>query len=185
MENDPLSIENYAKLLLPAYYRQGVDAIPDLDQFMNLDSENPYCYVKLFDTIYGWQWHVMAWDGEYKCYGLIKGYEVESGYFDLRTLSALRFSDGEGLSGWTLVQRDITFKKTKYRELYMQLKEELENGPRPPDFPLMDAMCGIIVKTSPKELFKWSKAEKVSHNMQTNGVCQISDKPNTQIDLAK
>ena len=44
--------------------------------------------VKLFSPYNGWRWYVTEWDAETgSCFGLVEGFEVELGYFDLTELS--------------------------------------------------------------------------------------------------
>ena len=43
---------------------------------------------KLFSAYSGWRWYVTEWDPETGlCFGLVEGFEVEVGYFDLTELA--------------------------------------------------------------------------------------------------
>ena len=68
---------------------------------------NPICHVKLFipDSVFSWFIIELSIDGD-TCYGYVKGFESELGYFSLKELENIKGALGLG------VERDITFKPT-------------------------------------------------------------------------
>ena len=68
---------------------------------------NPICYVKLFtpDSVFTWFIIELSID-EDTCYGFVKGFESELGYFSLKELESIKGALGLG------VERDISFKPT-------------------------------------------------------------------------
>ena len=68
---------------------------------------NPICYVKLFtpDSVFTWFIIELSID-EDTCYGFVKGFESELGYFSLKELESIKGALGLG------VERDIFFKPT-------------------------------------------------------------------------
>ena len=65
------------------------DTIPPL--YANDGADDPdavVARVKLFSPYNGWRWYITEWDAESgTCFGLVEGFEVELGYFDLTELS--------------------------------------------------------------------------------------------------
>ena len=65
------------------------DTIPPL--YANDGADDPdavVARVKLFSPYSNWTWYVTEWDAETGlCFGLVEGFEVELGYFDLTELS--------------------------------------------------------------------------------------------------
>ena len=68
---------------------------------------NPTCHVKLFtpDSVFTWFIIELSID-EDTCYGFVKGFESELGYFSLKELESIKGALGLG------VERDISFKPT-------------------------------------------------------------------------
>lgn len=50
--------------------------------------KDPIVYARFTHPRSGWQWFVTEFDGEFTFFGLVSGFEVELGYFDLRELEA-------------------------------------------------------------------------------------------------
>ena len=65
--------------------RELADTIPPL--YANDGADDPdavVARVKLFSPYNGWRWYITEWDAETGlCFGLVEGFEVELGYFDL------------------------------------------------------------------------------------------------------
>ena len=82
-----------------------LEQIPHLyDTERNL---NPICYVKLFtpDSVFTWFIIELSID-EDTCYGFVKGFESELGYFSLKELESIKGALGLG------VERDTSFTPT-------------------------------------------------------------------------
>ena len=61
----------------PLYANDGVD-----------DPDAVVAKVKLFSSYNGWRWYITEWDPETGlCFGLVKGFETELGYFNLTELA--------------------------------------------------------------------------------------------------
>ncbi len=72
-----LMTKELADTISPRYANDGAD---DLDAVV--------ARVKLFSPYNGWRWYITEWDAETGlCFGLVEGFEVELGYFDLTELS--------------------------------------------------------------------------------------------------
>ena len=65
------------------------DTIPPL--YANDGADDPdavVARVKMFSPYNGWRWYITEWEAETGlCFGLVEGFEVELGYFDLTELS--------------------------------------------------------------------------------------------------
>ena len=65
------------------------ETIPPL--YANDGADDPDAVVakaKLFSPYNGWRWYITEWDPQTGlCFGLVEGFEVELGYFDLTELS--------------------------------------------------------------------------------------------------
>ena len=91
---------------------------------------NPICHVKLFtpDSVFTWFIIELSID-EDTCYGYVKGFESELGYFSLSELESIKGALG------LRVERDISFKptaleiirKSKWKIFILKMKE-LSNG---------------------------------------------------------
>ena len=68
---------------------------------------NPTCHVKLFtpDSVFTWFIIELSID-EDTCYGFVKGFESELGYFSLKELESIKGALGLG------VERDTSFTPT-------------------------------------------------------------------------
>lgn len=82
---------------------------------------DPWVVCKFFLPGTYWSWYVLEGEereGEFEFFGLVRGHEIELGYF--------RLSDLEGIRGpWGLrVERDLYFKKTRLS----QVRALLEKG---------------------------------------------------------
>ena len=85
--------------------------IPDL--YETEESLNPICHVKIFTPDSNFTWYIIELSKEDKdtCYGYVKGFDNELGYFSLKELKAIRGS--LGLS----VERDLSFKPTPLADI--------------------------------------------------------------------
>lgn len=83
-----------------------LENIPDL--YETERSLNPICQVKIFTPDAQWTWYIIEISKEDKstCYGYVKGFESELGYFSLKELESIKGALGLG------VERDIFFKPT-------------------------------------------------------------------------
>ena len=65
------------------------EKIPPLRANDNVDDyDDVVAVAKLFSPYTGWRWYVTEWDPETGlCFGLVEGFEVELGYFDLTELA--------------------------------------------------------------------------------------------------
>ena len=61
-------------------------SIPNL--YATERTADPTVHARYSHALTGWQWFVLEWDGVSTCFGLVKGFETELGYFDLRELEA-------------------------------------------------------------------------------------------------
>lgn len=86
--------------------------------YANDDADDPdavVAYAKLFSPYIGWRWFITEWDPETGlCFGLIKGWETELGYFDLTELAELNFY---GIV--PSVERDLCWKPMTIGEIRM------------------------------------------------------------------
>lgn len=83
-----------------------LENIPDL--YETERSLNPTCHIKLFtpDSIFTWYIIEISKEDKLTCYGLVKGFESELGYFSLKELESIKGNLGLG------VERDISFTPT-------------------------------------------------------------------------
>ena len=83
-----------------------LNKIPDL--YETERSINPICYIKLFtpDSIFTWYIIEISKEDKHTCYGLVKGFESEIGYFSLKELETIKGNLG------LRVERDISFSPT-------------------------------------------------------------------------
>lgn len=83
-----------------------LEQIPHLyDTERNL---NPICHIKLFtpDSVFTWFIIEICKENFDTCYGFVKGFESELGYFSLSELESIKGALGLG------VERDMSFKPT-------------------------------------------------------------------------
>ncbi len=80
--------------------------IPDL--YETERSINPTCHIKLFTPDAQWTWYIIELSKEDKstCYGYVKGYDRELGYFSLQELESIKGPLG------LAVERDLSFSPT-------------------------------------------------------------------------
>ena len=90
------------------------DTIPALYANENVkDYDSVVAHAKLFSPYTGWRWYVTEWDPETGlCFGLVQGYEEESGYFDLTELA-----EATVLGGVPAVERDLYWKPKTLGEI--------------------------------------------------------------------
>lgn len=68
-------------------------------------AEDPIAYVHLFSCLSGWDWYITEFDGESgEAFGLVKGLEVEWGYFSISEMERLNRS-----KGFEVIERDEHF----------------------------------------------------------------------------
>ena len=83
------------------------------------NQKDPTVWLKFFYPFSSWYWYVTEFDGEDTFFGLVKGHEVELGYFSLQEL--LDTKDAIGLP----VELDLYFKPMPLSEVR---KEGGKNG---------------------------------------------------------
>ena len=83
-----------------------LNQIPDL--YETERSLNPLCHIKLFtpDSIFTWYIIEISKEDKHTCYGLVKGFESELGYFSLKEIESIRGNLGLG------VEMDTSFTPT-------------------------------------------------------------------------
>ena len=90
------------------------DTIPSL--YANDGADDPdavVARVKLFSPYADWTWYVTEWDAETgECFGLVDGFEMELGYFDLTEMA-----EATVLGGVLAVERDLYWKPTTLGEI--------------------------------------------------------------------
>ena len=93
------------------------DTIPPL--YANDGADDPDAVVakaKLFSPYNGWRWYITEWDPETGlCFGLVEGFEVELGYFDLTELSEVTV-----FGGVPAVERDLYWEPQTLGEIRRQ-----------------------------------------------------------------
>jgi Holliday junction resolvasome RuvABC DNA-binding subunit len=69
---------------------------------------NPICQIKLFtpDSIFTWYIIEISKEDKHTCYGYVKGFEGELGYFSLQELKSIKGPLG------LKIERDISFNPT-------------------------------------------------------------------------
>lgn len=78
--------------------------IPGLGETDGLPSTDRTVFVKLFSPYNNWTWYILEYDPDtQECFGLVKGFETEFGYFSLNELE----------EAGALVERDLYFYPTK------------------------------------------------------------------------
>lgn len=85
--------------------------LPRLRETEGVRLENKIAVTKFFTPWSNWTWYVIEFDGYDTCWGLVRGFHDEYGYF---LLSELRDLEGPG---GLKVERDIHFEPIKIREL--------------------------------------------------------------------
>ena len=88
-----------------------LDTLPDF--YASEDTTDPLCQVKLFTPDANWTWYIIELSNEdgSTCYGYVKGFENELGYFSLEEIENVR-------GALKLpVERDLFFEPTKLSEI--------------------------------------------------------------------
>ena len=92
------------------------DTIPPMYANENVSDEDydaVVARVKLFSPYNGWYWFITEWDAETgQCFGLVKGFETELGYFDLTELSEVTV-----FGSTPAVERDLDWKPQTLGEI--------------------------------------------------------------------
>ena len=85
--------------------------IPDL--YATEGETNPLCYVKLFTPDSNWSWYIIEFSKADRdtCYGYVRGFEDELGYFTLEELESVHGSLG------LAIERDLSFEPTRFATL--------------------------------------------------------------------
>ena len=93
------------------------DTIPALYANENVeDYDTVMAKVKLFSPYNGWTWYVTEWEAETGlCFGLVEGFEVELGYFDLTELA-----EATVFGQVPAVERDLYWKPQTLGEIRRQ-----------------------------------------------------------------
>ena len=91
-----------------------LENIPDL--YETERSINPICRIKLFTPDSQWTWYIIEFSKEDKdtCYGYVKAFESELGYFSLSEIESIKGPLG------LKVERYISFKTTDLKTLRKQ-----------------------------------------------------------------
>ena len=93
------------------------DTIPSLyanEQVPNYDGV--LAAAKLFSPYSNWTWYLTEWDAETgTCFGLVDGFEVELGYFDLTELA-----EATVFGGVPAVERDLYWQPKTIGEIRRQ-----------------------------------------------------------------
>ncbi|MCT7909430.1 DUF2958 domain-containing protein [Arcobacter lacus] len=92
-----------------------LEQIPKL--YETEEISNPICQLKLFSPDSIWEWYIIEISIDKDiCYGYIKGFESELGYFSLGELESINDSFGLG------VELDSSFKSTELSKIKQELK---------------------------------------------------------------
>ncbi len=93
------------------------DTIPALYANDNVeDYDSVLAHVKLFSPYSNWTWYVTEWEAETGlCFGLVKGFETELGYFSLDELAEVTV-----FGSVPAVERDLYWKPTTLGEVKRQ-----------------------------------------------------------------
>jgi len=95
--------------------KEQLDNIPKL--YETEDIPDPLCHIKLFTPDANFTWFIIEVSiDEDVCYGYVKGYERELGYFSLSEIESIRGNLN------LLVERDESFKPSKLSEIRREEK---------------------------------------------------------------
>jgi len=85
--------------------------IPDL--YATEGETNPLCYIKLFTPDSNWTWYIIEFSKSDRntCYGYVRGFEDELGYFTLAELESAHSSLG------LAIEQDLQFEPTRFATL--------------------------------------------------------------------
>ena len=91
--------------------KEMLDTIPDL--YSSPDTTDQICKVKLFTPDANWTWYIIELSKEDNstCYGYVKGWVNELGYFSLEEIADVRGALN------LPVERDIHFNPTKLSQI--------------------------------------------------------------------
>ncbi len=88
-----------------------IGANEDVDEY-----DDVLARAKLFCPYTGWRWFITEWDPESgTCFGLVEGFEVELGYFDLTELA-----ESTVLGNVPAVERDLYWEPKTIGEIRRQ-----------------------------------------------------------------
>jgi len=76
-----------------------------------IKSEDKMIHAKLFTPWTNWTWYVIEFDGIDQCFGFVKGFDAEFGYFSLSELESIMGPYGLD------IERDTYFQPCKVSEL--------------------------------------------------------------------
>ena len=85
--------------LLPTALRNRIPLL-----YATEDEPDPTVWAKFVCRISGWEWYVIEFDGADICFGWVKGFEPELGYFSLAEIASIH-----ELGGTSVVLRDPHF----------------------------------------------------------------------------
>lgn len=91
--------------------------IPKLYETEETPHEDKTVYVKYFSPYSGWSWYVVEFDGVDMCFGLVKGFEIEYGYFSLTELAGVTV-----FNGVPAIERDLSFTPKPLKEIEEMLR---------------------------------------------------------------
>lgn len=91
--------------------------IPKLYDTEETPKEDKTVYVKYFSPYSNWSWYVLEFDGVDMFFGLVKGFEVEYGYFSLSELANVTV-----FNGVPAVERDLSFAPQPLKEIETMLR---------------------------------------------------------------
>lgn len=83
--------------------------LPKLYEQQNLSDDKAIAHLK-FTANNGWEWYVMEYDGKGRFYGLVYGFELERGYFNLNEIASILSDPYKGRDQYPVVNRDQRFE---------------------------------------------------------------------------
>lgn len=102
-------------MLLPSSLRRTLPPI-----YATQNDLDPLARVRLFTPwslgAVGWAWHIIEFDGEDECFGLVEGFEIELGSFSLKELGSITGPMG------LRVERDHHFRPVRLSVLRAELE---------------------------------------------------------------
>lgn len=96
-----------------------LERLPKLYSTENVSADDKIAQVHYFSPYSGWNWYAVEFDGEDTFFGLVEGFEVEWGYFQLSELT------GVGLWGGELpaIERDCGFTPQRMESIYQDAQK--------------------------------------------------------------
>jgi hypothetical protein len=88
-----------------------IKKIPKLYETEELEPEDKMIHAKLFTPWSNWTWYVIEFDGIDQCFGFVKGFDAEFGYFSLSELASI-----QGPAGLR-IERDRYFTPTEVGDM--------------------------------------------------------------------